>query len=169
LRVAIVDLLGASLGALSIFIDDLDSIAGGEPTPDTLDRFVDYDDGWWSGLMRDRLRQGPGPGVEPWLALFARRRPGPVSLWKRAADFPVEDRAAWNLRLPARDDFGLQANWEQVRAELRQEGVLVERLPFRPWRMDAEGESTLQVSTADGLLPLTRLSPPRACPRDRVG
>lgn len=158
LRVAIVDLLGAAPAPLRTFLDDLDAIAGGDPCQETLDRFVDYDDGWWSGLMRERLRQGAGSGIEPWLALFVRRRPGPVSLWKRAADFPVEERATSNARLPRRDDFELLAVWQRIRAELREEGVLVKRLPFRPWRADADGESTLQAQTGRGLVPLTRLS-----------
>jgi HD superfamily phosphohydrolase len=93
LRVAIVDLLGAGPEPLRTFLDDLNAIAGGSKSQEILGRFVDYDDGWWSGLMRERLRQGPGPGIEPWLALFVRRRPGPVSLWKRPADFPIKDRA----------------------------------------------------------------------------
>lgn len=158
LRVAIVDALNANLEPLRSFLDDLDAIAGGNPTSETLDRFVDYDDGWWSGLLRGRLHEGVAPAIEPWLALFVRRRPGPISLWKRAADFPVDDRAGWNRRLPASDDFERQAQWDRARAGLRNEGVLVERLPFRPWRADADGESVLQAATTRGLLPLTRLS-----------
>lgn len=158
LRVSIVDLLGSGSETLRVFLDDLEAIAGADPTAEALDRFVDYDDGWWSGLMRERLRQGPGPGVEPWLALFARRRPGPVSLWKRAADFPIEDRANFNASLPGRDDLELRAEWDRIRDALRHDGVLVERLPFRPWKSDEHGESTLQGLTAHGLEPLTRLS-----------
>jgi HD superfamily phosphohydrolase len=159
LRVAIVDLLGAGAEPVRIFLDDLEAIAGGTQTQEALDRFVDYDDGWWTGLMRERLRQGCDPTIEPWLALFVRRRPGPVSLWKRASDFPVSDRAAWNASLPSNEDFELLASWQEIRTALRQEGILVERLPFRPWRADSEGNSALQIQTPQGPTPLTRLSP----------
>jgi hypothetical protein len=108
--------------------------------------------------MRQRLREGVDPHVEPWLALFTRRRPGPVSLWKRASEFPHHDRRAWNARLPRRDDLELRTEWERVRAELRAGGVLIERLPFRPWRADPDGESELKVRTHQGPIPLTQLS-----------
>ncbi len=159
LRLSIVDLLGAGTEPLVTFLTDLEAIAGGSEDPAVLDRFVDYDDGWWAGLMRDRLREVVGTPVEPWLALFVRRRPGPVSLWKRAAEFPDENRAAWNARLPGKDDFDQLAVWDRIRRDLRAEGVLVERLPFRPWTADDAGESALQVNTAEGRVPLTRLSP----------
>lgn len=159
LRVAIVDLLGTGSDPLRVFLEDLERIASDGADEATIDRFVDYDDGWWTGLLRERLREGVDSLVEPWLALFVRRRPGPVSLWKRAADFPAQDRAAWNATLPAEDDFDLLTEWQTIRAKLRHEGVLVERLPFRPWRLDAEGESALRIHTPAGSTALTRLSP----------
>jgi hypothetical protein len=159
LRVAIVDLLGAGAEPLPTFLNDLERIAGGTADGETVDRFVDYDDGWFTGLMRSRLREGVAPSIEPWLALFVRRRPGPVSLWKRVADFPAQDRAAWNASLPTDEDFLLLAEWQKIRAELRGDGILIERLPFRPWRADQDGESVLQIQTPGGLVPLTRLSP----------
>ncbi|MGA2163693.1 MAG: hypothetical protein ABSH36_04415 [Solirubrobacteraceae bacterium] len=100
LRVAIVDLLDAGPEPLRIFLDDLEAIAGGTQTQETLDRFVDYDDSWWMGLMRDRLRLGVDPAIEPWLALFVRRRPGPVSLWKRACDRMGRGATGARIRRP---------------------------------------------------------------------
>ena len=158
LRVAIGDLLITGGAAVQAFLSDINVIASGQPPADAVERFVDYDDFWWTGLMRQRLREGVDPHVEPWLALFTRRRPGPVSLWKRASEFPHHDRRAWNARLPHRDDLELRTEWERVRAELRAGGVLVERLPFRPWRADADGESELKVRTRQGPIPLTKLS-----------
>ncbi len=155
----IVDLLGMGAEPLPSFLNDLERIASGAADDATVDRFVDYDDGWWTGLMRNRLREGVAPSIEPWLALFVRRRPGPVSLWKRAADFPAQDRAAWNASLPTNEDFSLLTEWQRIRAELRGDGILIERLPFRPWRADPDGESALQIHTPGGLVPLTRLSP----------
>lgn len=160
LRVAIEDLL-AHGGPVRGFLDDLEQIASGRADAGVLDRFADYDDPWWTLLMRERLHAGTGPLVEPWLALFARRRPGPVSLWKRGSDFPVDERARFNARIPEQgnpDHIAENREWDRVRGELRGEGVLLERLPFRPWKPDAAGRSRLKVLTASGLQPLTRLS-----------
>lgn len=158
LRVAITDLLAAGGAEVQTFLSDVDAIASRQAPDEVVERFVDYDDFWWTGLMRQRLRQGVAPEIEPWLALFTRRRPGPISLWKRPSDFPAANRAAWNGRLPARDDLELRAEWERVRGELRDEGVLVERLPFRPWRADPDGESALKVRTGQEPMPLTHLT-----------
>jgi HD superfamily phosphohydrolase len=154
LRVAIGDLLSTGGDEVTTFLADIGAIAGGRASEAAVERFVDYDDAWWTGLLRARLREGANPMVEPWLALFTRRRPGPVSLWKRPWDFPVPDRAAWNARLPHHGDEA----WEEVRAGLRADGILLERFGFAPWEADAQGESILRVRTHDGLVPLTRLS-----------
>lgn len=160
LRVASADLLAAGGDVIQTFLGDIEAIAASQATEEVLDRFVDYDDAWWTGLLRERLRSGAGDEmVEPWLALFTRRRPGPVSLWKRPSEFPTPERGAWNARLPERDDFDAQGRWEQIRAELRAEGVLVQRLPFQPWKATAEGESVLLVPTDSGSVPLTKLTP----------
>jgi HD superfamily phosphohydrolase len=158
LRVAIGDLLATGGAEVQTFLSDIDVIASGQAPDEAVERFVDYDDSWWTGLMRRRLREGVDPRVEPWLALFTRRRPGPVSLWTRASEFPEADRAGWNARLPGRDDLDLRAEWERVRTQRGNEGVLVERLPFRPWRADPDGGSTLKVRTGHEPTPLTRLS-----------
>lgn len=158
LRLVTSDILASGDHEVNTFLDDIAVIATGAATPEATQRFIDYDDYWWLGIMRQRLRDGVDPRVEPWLALFTRRRPGPVSLWKRAADFPHADRRAWNARLPHRDDLELRSRWEKARTDLRARGVLVERLPFRPWR-EVDGESVLQVRTHEGPpVPLTRLS-----------
>jgi hypothetical protein len=67
----------------------------------------------------------------------------------------VPDRAGWNARLPPHNDPA----WEQVRAGLRADGILLERFGFEPWEADAAGESVLRVRTGAGLTALTRLSP----------
>jgi HD superfamily phosphohydrolase len=158
LRVAIVDTLANAGPEVQTFLADIAAIAAGEASSDAIERFADYDDSWWTELLRARLRDGVDPRVEPWLALFTRRRPGPVSMWKRPLEFPQRDRGAWNARLPGRDDHQLLSEWERVRAQLREEHVLVERLPFRPWHADASGESQLKVRTDPRPVPLTRLS-----------
>ena len=158
LRVAIVDALANAGTEVQTFLSDIQAIAAGGAPVDAVERFADYDDAWWIELLRKRLRDGVDPRVEPRLALFTRRRPGPVSLWKRASEFPQPHRAAWNARLPERDDLELRKEWERVRTELRGEHVLVERLPFRPWRADSNGESQLKIRTDPQPMPLTRLS-----------
>ena len=159
LRVAIEDVLSAGGADVDAFMNTITAIAAGEATDATLLAFADCDDVWFTGLMRARLRAGVPANVEPWSALFLRRRPGPVSLWKRPSDFPVDDRASWNRRLPTKDDPELRAHWDSIVGELRQEGVLLHRLPFAPWASDSDGESTLRVALADTAKPLTRLSP----------
>jgi HD superfamily phosphohydrolase len=122
LRRASTDLLGAGSPETVTFLSDINAIVEGQPGEQVLDRFIDYDDSWWTGLMRARLRDDPDPLVAPWLALFTRRRPGPVSLWKRASEFPAADRLTWNARLPRGDDLELKAAWEQARGSLTQAG-----------------------------------------------
>ncbi len=159
LRVAIEDVLEHGGPEIDAFCDAIVAIATGTADATVLARFAGYDDVWFTGLMRDRLLAGPPQNVEPWSALFLQRRPGPITLWKRASDFPVEDRAAWNARLPSDDDADLRDAWTALASELRQEGVLLQRLPFSVWKADATGESRLQVLVDGQLKPLTRLSP----------
>lgn len=159
LRVGIEDVLEGAPDEVAPFLDAIGGIAAGDANDDTLREFSGCDDVWFTGLMRTRLRLGVTPEVEPWSALFLERRPGPRSLWKRPSDFPVPDRAAWNARLPEKDDVELNAAWDRIAAELRKEGVLVHRLPFSPVRTRPDGESVLQVAVAGGLEPLTSLAP----------
>lgn len=160
LRVAIGHLLADGGEEIRQFLEDVEALASGNAMEERLARFVEYDDVWWLGLMRAALPRVTGQPVEPWLALFLRRRPGPVSLWKRPVDFPAADRRAWNRRLPGDDDLERRAAFDQIRRELREDGVLVERLPFRPWKAADDGRSRLQVVEHDGALrPLSDLSP----------
>jgi hypothetical protein len=159
LRLAIEDVLTAGGTEVDAFLDAITAIAAGEATEATLLAFADFDDVWFTGLMRARLRSGVPTAVEPWSALFLRRRPAPVSLWKRPSDFPVDDRAAWNRRLPTKDHPELLARWDAIATELRNDGLLLHRLPFAPWKSDSDGESTLRVALADTTKPLTRLAP----------
>lgn len=159
LRVAIAHLLNEGGPEVRTFLDDLQAIAGGTRPTDAVRRFRGYDDVWWTGLMRAALGRGVEATVKPWLALFLERRPGPVSLWKRPADFPVEDRRAWNRRLPGVEDIEHRRAFEEVRRELRERGVLLEQLPFRPWKAAADGSSRLVVADSDGSVrPLSDLS-----------
>jgi HD superfamily phosphohydrolase len=159
LRVAIEDVLTAGGAEVDAFLNTITAIAAGGATDTTLVAFADCDDIWFTGLMRARLRSGVPADIEPWSALFLRRRPGPVSLWKRPSDFPVDDRAAWNRRLPTKDDPGLLARWDAIVGEFRSEGLLLHRLPFAPWMSDSDGESALHVALGETTKPLTRLSP----------
>lgn len=159
LRVGIEDVLEHAAEDVAPFLQALGEIAAGNATDETLRDFAECDDVWFTQLMRNRLRSGLPSQTEPWSALFLQRRPGPVSLWKRPSDFPVADRAAWNARLPGKDDTELQAEWDRLAAELRNEGVLVHRLPFRPWNARPDGDPVLQVAVSGGLQPLTALAP----------
>lgn len=159
MRLAIEDVLTAGGAEIDAFMNTITAIAAGRATDTTLLAFADCDDVWFTGLMRARLRSGVPADIEPWSALFLRRRPGPVSLWKRPSDFPVDDRAGWNRRLPTRDDPELRARWDAIVGEFRSEGLIVHRLPFAPWDADPDGESSLRVALADTTKPLTRLSP----------
>lgn len=150
------------------FLLDIRDIIDSEGQPDfaeehrsVLERFVGYDDVWWTRKMRDAAEKGD---ADPWLDLACYRRPGPVSLWKRPTEFPVE-LSEWNARLPTKDDLEGSREWERARAELENEGVLVVRHSFQPWerleQTDPESESALCIwDRRDGrLIPLTRLSP----------
>lgn len=159
LQVAIGDALAHGGRDTERFVDDIAAIADGSASAESVSRFAEYDDVWWVNLLRGRLRDGIPGNIEPWLALFVQRRPGPKSLWKRPTDFPVEDRAGWNRRLPGKGDITLSANWAHLRREFADEGVLLVRLGFNPWSAGPDGHSELQILTADGLQPLTRLSP----------
>jgi HD superfamily phosphohydrolase len=159
LRVTISYLLREGGDVVRHFLADIDALAGGEREAELVERFVGYDDVWWTGIMRAALRDGADENVEPWLALFLQRRPGPVSLWKRPAEFPVEDRGRWNRRLPPMEDLERRNAFEDTRRSLRNDGVLVERLPFRPWKSRPDGSSRLAVADRDGTVrPLSRLS-----------
>lgn len=92
------------------------------------------------------------------------RRPGPVSFWKRALEFPV-DLEEWNAELPPTDDPEASRAWEEAGSELERQDVLIVRHSFRPWeprdRRDPESESALGIwdRQRQELIPLTKVSP----------
>jgi hypothetical protein len=132
-----------------------------EEQPQVLQRFVGYDDIWWTMKMREAAIAQP---ADPWLGLVCARRAGPISLWKRVLDFPA-DLEAWNKALPLDDDLNARLAWEGVRAELEDNDVLLVRHSFRPWepldKTDPQSESVLGIwdLSAGELIPLTRISP----------
>jgi HD superfamily phosphohydrolase len=159
LRVAVEDVLGSGGQEVARFLDAIAMIAAGGATDSVLDEFADFDDVWFTTLMRERLRSGVPGDVEPWSELFLRRRRGPVSLWKRPSDFPVQDRASWNRRLPTNAQPELRGRWDEIAREMRADELLLHRLPFVPWRKDHDGESRLQVALGGPTQPLTHLAP----------
>ncbi|MDQ3780475.1 MAG: HD domain-containing protein [Chloroflexota bacterium] len=134
-----------------------------------LDRYAEFDDGWWMQVMRERLRHNP----DEWLALVCWRRRGPKSLWKRTSHFSAlleeigwsagksEDEqegtidhdaiARWNEQ---NRDFKHQADYNDAVAALRREGVLVLRHDFRPWTEHQGGSERLFVQREDGRVAL---------------
>lgn len=173
LRKVIRDLLRPAVGGagdpeLRQFLQDIRDIIDSGRQPDfadehriVLERFVGYDDVWWTRKMRDAAATDDN---DPWLALACYRRPGPESLWKRPTEFPG-DLSKWNSELPPKDDLEGSRRWEEARAQLEQEGVLVVRHSFKPWqrsdKTDPESESALCIwdRRAGRLIPLTRFSP----------
>jgi hypothetical protein len=129
--------------------------------PGVLERFISYDDIWWSMKMREAAARQPD---DPWLGLACYRRPGPVSLWKRVLDFPRK-LADWNEALPPKDDLEASLEWERVRSELEQEDVLIVRHSFRPWepmdKTDPHSDSALCIwdRRLGELIPLSTISP----------
>lgn len=145
---------------LEAFLGDLERIAAddqgriGLEEPSILERFATYDDVWWLGLMR---------GLEParrdgWTDLVLSRGRGPVSLWKRPDQFPLE-LVTFNEGLPDLEDDESLAKWQR-HADSMAPDVLIVRHPFCPWDSDRDTpqQSTLQVATDQGLVPLTDLS-----------
>jgi HD superfamily phosphohydrolase len=130
-----------------------------ESHPEVLARFVGYDDVWWTTKMREAADKQP---EDPWLGLACYRRPGPVSLWKRVLDFPV-DLETWNETLPTSDDLEASLEWERARSELERDDVLIVRHSFRPWepldRTDPQSDSALSLWDRSNLIPLTKVSP----------
>jgi HD superfamily phosphohydrolase len=76
LRVAVEDVLEAGGADVDAFLDVITEVAVGAAEDDTLTAFADFDDVWFTGLLRARLRRGAvSSDVEPWSALFLHRRP----------------------------------------------------------------------------------------------
>jgi HD superfamily phosphohydrolase len=154
---------------LRLFLEDITAIVASEDkpdfaekAPDVIDRFVGYDDVWWTTKMREAAKAN---SEDPWLALVCSRRPGPKSAWKRPLDFPVPNIEEWNAQLPPKDDLEAGLAWEAARASLEADGVLVVRHSFRPWeprdKTDPDSDSLLSLwdPGRQELIPLTRVSP----------
>jgi HD superfamily phosphohydrolase len=162
LRPALVEQPNAS-HPLSKFVTDLETILEaphGEPVENgaqLLDHFGGYDDQWWMNQLREYTAR------DEWLDLVCWRQAGPKSLWKRAMDFP-EDLAEWNRRLPGRSDTEGRAAWDDAVRGLRDDGVLVIRHSFEPWKTSIESdqdkpESVLSFYDPEhGLVPVSRAS-----------
>ena len=151
---------------LAPFLHDVETILDIGPGTSTdpaalLERFAHYDDQWWMSYMRAQTLEDN----QPWLDLVCWRTEGPISVWKRALDFPVKDLAAWNARLPDRMNPDGKRHWEDAVRSLRQDGVLVIRHTFEPWKPavvtgDTPIESALSFFDMDhGLTPVSRMSP----------
>lgn len=149
------------------FLADIERVAGDTSSklhteaPDLLDRFRGYDDGWMMGHIRASAVQGRHSAPQQaWLDLVSWRTPGPKSLWKRRGEFPG-DLLEFNEVLPSRNDSSAIDRWRIVTDELADDGVLIIRHHFSPYRPESGSkESRLKVSEANGTLrSLTTISP----------
>ena len=118
---------------LQPFLSDVEAILqphgdGDEDRQALLKRFAGYDDQWWMSVLRAEHQDNE------WFSLVCWRTPGPRCLWKRVVDFPRDDLAAWNRRLPARTDVERLREWDDNVRGLRDDGVLVLRHRFEPWK-----------------------------------
>jgi HD superfamily phosphohydrolase len=156
-----------TVGDRVAFMEHLETIAASDAAVDhvsaepALRALSRYDDVWMLTELRSLADELP---TDPWLGLITRRSRGPRSLWKRPDQFPAEDLAAWNDRLPDTDPAEVQLFEGAVARLAADDGVLVMRHHFRPYA-PAPGHagdpppSALSVLTGDrGLLPLTELS-----------
>jgi HD superfamily phosphohydrolase len=149
-RDVLTDALRSEEHPLSQFLEDVEAIAAaGNPEDflderaDVLQRFAGYDDVWWMTLLRERARTRLD---DPWLQLVCRRRHGPYSLWKRRLDFPNHtDIAGFNRALPGSSDED-QVAWQAAVDKLEEEGVLVLRHRFQPWKRKSETDPTSALS-----------------------
>lgn len=150
------------------FLLDLAQLAGkdgvaalNEPEKaDLLSRFSQYDDIWFTHIMR----QQAATNENPWLHLALYRRPGPRSLWKRLSEFPIQPVREFNEQLPpSYDNVGL-GRWADAARRLESEdGVLVVLHSFKPWQTDPNDETVSQfrvsVRGKGKEAPLSTLSP----------
>jgi len=167
---------------LRTFLSDLQQILQSHDNRDELEdvgallqRFARYDDQWWMGLLRD------GPQDDEWFRLVCWRGRGPKCLWKRVVDFPLDSATEtlrdWNKRLPARTDVVQGRAWDDAVRSLRDDGILVIRHRFEPWKPSEatkthdEPESALSFYVPDKppgerLVPVSRVSYPVAALRE---
>ena len=120
--------------------------------------------GGWASC--DAADQNPD---DEWLQLVCWRAHGPRSLWKRPMDFP-NDLVTFNEELPRRTDMEARNAWDDAVRQLREDGVLVRRHSFAPWKASLATErnekpqSALSLANADG--GLTPVSYPIASLRE---
>ena len=155
-RAILVEALRDHRHQVATFLADLEAISASgnadrflEEHPDVLDRFAGYDDVWWTSVLRQQARDYPD---NPWLQLVCRRKPGPCSLWKRRLDFPpsLED---FNRALPRPSDDEQEIAWQREVDQLEEQGVLVLRHRFQPWKSrnaTSTGPSALSIRQSDG-------------------
>lgn len=165
---------------LRLFLEDVETILSSherarqlssEQIAALLGRFAGYDDQWWMSMLRK------GHQDDEWFGLVCWRARGPRCLWKRVVDFPVEDLRAWNMRLPARTDLEGRRAWDDAVRKLREEGVLLLRHRFEPWKPSRatqdgeEPESALSFYVPENpagerLVPVSKVSYPVAALRE---
>lgn len=160
---------GVSHG-LHPFLKDIETILSADDSAEhgeLLLRFAGYDDQWWMSHLR------AADQADEWFGLVCWRARGPRSLWKRAVDFAPDELAAWNSRLPARDEVERLRDWDDAVRELEHNGVLVVRHRFEPWKAslstahDADPESALCFYDQNqDLVPVSRVSFPVASLRE---
>ena len=157
------DTLNAQNKKLTKFAEDLSQTVDASAVSLTkakgaelLHAFADYDDIWWTELMRERSRSDP----DEWLQLVCWRKAGPKSLWKRTGEFAGELKK-WNQNLPKSSDLEAQLQWSEAVSDLKKPGVLVVRHHFSPWIADpVSRHSLLSVQqNHDKLEPVSKLSP----------
>jgi HD superfamily phosphohydrolase len=150
----------SDLEAILRFREESDDYDEGQ-AKDLLARFAGYDDQWWMGQLRNSHQE------DEWFALACWRTPGPKCLWKRVVDFPVDSLKEWNERLPARTEVERLRQWDNAVRGLREDGVLVIRHRFEPWKPSAATKDHEQPKSAlsfydpgSGLIPVTEFSYP---------
>ncbi|MCW3101541.1 MAG: metal dependent phosphohydrolase, partial [Chthonomonadaceae bacterium] len=123
------------------FLNDVKTLAAhDEQNPEDrsrlLDRFANYDDTWCIQLLRRLATSAP----DDWLELVCWRKKEPKSLWKRAAEFPLDDRVSlrdWNVALLERDAGPVAATeWHDAISKLDENHVLIMRHKFKPWGIE---------------------------------
>jgi HD superfamily phosphohydrolase len=129
------------------FLDDLEYLADKkkldpkEARP-VFRRLADYTDGWWLHIFKIRLQDqkwiAANPIAERWIALFVYREHGPRSLWKTAFDLTAEERVALNALTEV--DWHADIKLHDALDQLERQGVLVARLPFKPWKATTTAE-----------------------------
>jgi HD superfamily phosphohydrolase len=140
------------------FLKDLDALGSTKFVSEKnalalLNRFSQYDDYWWLGLMRSVGSDG-NYLLRASLDLVLRRDRSFLSYWKRKGDLSSEEILKLN-------ELVISENIQQRRAKLADQNVLTALHKFRPYgvRSGTTQDSVLVVLTQKGLVPASRLSP----------